>query len=85
MATKSSAVYPFSLRIPDELKTQLDVASDENRRPLTAEILLRLTDSFKPPLRAYSDADLVAELMRRYGRGEIYIRIGAPLAEDKDT
>jgi len=60
------------------LKTKLDEAKDKSRRSLNAEMLARLEGSFRPPLAGYSDGELIAELMRRYERGRIHIRIGNP-------
>lgn len=69
---------PFSFRIPEKLKAKLDEAKDKSRRSLNAEMLVRLEESFRPPLASYEDGDLIAELMRRYKRGAIHIRIGDP-------
>ena len=77
MRKNISDIAPFGLRIPDELKLRLDVAAGKNIRSLNSEMLVRLEDSFKRPLHAYSDGDLIAELMSRYERGAISIRIAA--------
>lgn len=71
-------IIPFGFRIPEELKTKLDEAKDQSRRSLNAEMIVRLEESFRPPLAGYSDGELIAELMRRYERGAIHIRIGRP-------
>jgi hypothetical protein len=78
-------IAPFGLRIPADLKKQLEEGAKKNLRSLNAEMIVRLSDSFeRRPLADYSDGDLVAELMNRYERGEIYIRLGRQLPEDKD-
>jgi hypothetical protein len=74
-------ISPFGLRIPDDLKTRLEDAAARNRRSLNSEMLARLEASFAGPLDDYSDGELIAELMSRYGRGEIYVRVGI-LTED---
>lgn len=79
---KISDLYPFGLRIPQDLKNRLQVAAESSRISLNAEMVMRLDASFRRPLQEYNDGELVAELMARYGRGEIYIRIGQPSAED---
>lgn len=38
----------FRLRIPEELKNKIEVAAQENRRSMTAEIVHRLEESFTP-------------------------------------
>lgn len=68
----------FGLRLPPAIKAQLDAAAKDNGRSIHSEILKRLQDSFTPSshaLMGYSDGDLVRELMRRYKRGEIEIKI----------
>ena len=75
-------IAPFGLRIPDNLKTRLEEAAHENLRSLNSEMLVRLDKSFARPLEDYSDGDLIAELMRRYERGDIYVRIGKTESED---
>jgi hypothetical protein len=45
----------FRLRIPEDLKKRIEVAADENRRSMTAEIVARLKWSF--------------EFEERYGQG----------------
>ena len=68
----------FGLRLPPTIKAQLDAAASMNGRSIHGEILFRLQESFTPSssaLAMYSDGDLVRELMRRYKRGEIEIKI----------
>jgi predicted transcriptional regulator len=68
----------FTLRLPPELKEQLDAAAGENMRSIHAEILTRLAQSFTPSLAqldAFTDGDLVRALMNRYERGDILIQI----------
>ncbi len=76
MIKNISAQHPFGLRIPEDLKVQLEKASTENARSLNSEMVLRLAESFRRPLAGYSDGELIEELLARYERGDIYIRVG---------
>lgn len=69
---------PLAVRMPADLKTQIVDAAKENRRSLNAEMLVRLEKSFGRPLADYTDGQLIEELMSRYGRGELFIRVGLP-------
>ena len=69
-------IAPFGVRIPAELKSQIEQAAEEGKRSMNSEVVARLEKSFQPQLADYTDGELVAELMRRYAPGEIYIRIG---------
>lgn len=78
-------IAPFGLRIPADLKQQLEEATKKSLRSLNSEMVVRLNDSFElRPLAEYSDGDLVAELMSRYERGDIYIRVGKQIKEDME-
>lgn len=87
MAKKISEIHPFGLRIPEDLKAQLDSAVKISKRSLNSEMIARLAASFEPPadLSKVPDGELVAELMRRYERGSIYIRIGGRIDEDTEV
>jgi hypothetical protein len=76
MIKNISAQHPFGLRIPEDLKFQLEKAAVENARSLNSEMVLRLAESFRRPLIGYSDGELIAELLARYERGDIFIRVG---------
>jgi hypothetical protein len=76
MRKNISNTNPLAIRIPEELKSKIRESAKKNDRSLNAEMLVRLGDSFRSPLSAYTDGELVAELMSRYERGMIYIRIG---------
>ncbi len=72
-------VVPTYVRIPVELKSQLDVAAKENSRSINGEIIARLQESFHPSggsLKYHDTGNLLSELMRRYAPGELMIRIG---------
>ncbi len=72
-------VVPTYIRIPAELKRLIDEAAQRNRRSRNKEILERLHCSFSPSksgLSSYDDGDLIGELLRRFGPGEIMIRVG---------
>lgn len=51
------ALPPYSLRMPQELREQLDSAAKANRRSLNAEIVARLDESFAP--RTMDDIEAV--------------------------
>lgn len=75
-------ITPFGLRIPADLKTRIEEAAAKNLRSLNAEMIVRLSESFeRGPLATYSDGELIAELMDRYERGALYIRIGKQVDE----
>lgn len=71
-----SRQHPFGLRIPEELKVRLESAAERSARSLNSEMVVRLSDSFRSPLSDYPDGELIAELLSRYERGTISIRIG---------
>lgn len=77
----SRDISPFGLRMPSELKALLEKFAKRNARSLNSEIVGRLNDSVdaaQRPLRSYSDGELIRELMDRYERGAVSIRIGRP-------
>lgn len=74
-------INPLAVRIPADLKTKIVDAAAENRRSLNAELVTRLEKSFGRPLADYSDGELIEELMSRYRRGEIFVRVGTPPGE----
>lgn len=53
------ALPPYSLRMPQELREQLDSAAKVNRRSLNAEIVARLEKSFATHKEVPADAPLV--------------------------
>jgi hypothetical protein len=75
MVKDISRLHPFGLRIPEELKTRLEVSAIANARSLNGEMIVRLDSSFNRPLQEYSDGDLISELLARYDRGKISIQI----------
>lgn len=77
-------IVPFYVRLPAPLKEKLDAAAHERDTSLNKEIIGRLENSFCPTqetLRQYDAADLIAELVRRYPVGELFIQIGTPKAK----
>jgi hypothetical protein len=72
---------PLAVRLPADLKTKITDAAAESRRSLNAEMVVRLEKSFGRPLADYTDGQLIEELMSRYGRGELFIRVGLPPSE----
>lgn len=49
----------MNLRLPADLKDQIEDAAASNKRTLTAEVVARLQDSFQPPHEPLSWPDLV--------------------------
>lgn len=78
-ARMSRDISPFGVRMPTDLKERLEAAATKSMRSVNAEIVSRLSASFEKPqgqLSNYSDGDLIKELMDRYERGAVYIRVG---------
>lgn len=76
---KFSTIVPFGLRLQPELKDRLEKAAyGEAKRSLNAEIVKRLEESFerRQDLAQCSDGELIDELIRRWGREAVYIRLG---------
>lgn len=81
----SRDIAPFGLRLPADLKLRLFKHARNTARSLNAEIVLRLTASVEAterPLGNYTDGELIKELMDRYDRGVVSIRIGHPDEEE---
>lgn len=77
----SRDIAPFGLRMPPELKALIEAFARKNSRSINSEIIGRLNESVEAtqrPLRGYSDGELIRELMDRYERGVVSIRIGRP-------
>lgn len=75
----SRDIAPFGLRLPSDLKALIEASARENKRSVNSEIVGRLEDSVEAtqrPLNSYSDGELIRELMDRYERGMVSIRIG---------
>lgn len=87
----SRDIVPFGLRLPPEMKMRIDDAARANLRSINSEIVVRLNaslDESDRPLQEYTDGDLIRELMSRYGRGDISIRIGKfddPAKDEKSS
>lgn len=77
----SRDIAPFGLRMPSVLKERIEKHARKNSRSINSEIVGRLADSLdlsERPLCNYSDGELIRELMDRYERGAVSIRIGRP-------
>lgn len=53
----------------------------ESLRSKNAELVYRLSKSFNRPLAHVPTGELISELMDRFDRGDIYIRVGKPGTE----
>lgn len=72
-------VIPTYVRLPVDLKEKIDEAADKRSHSRNKEILERLYSSFVPSkgdLASYDTGDLIGELLKRYPKDEIMIRIG---------
>jgi len=76
---KYKNIAPFGLRMQPNLRSKLEeAAAGKPKWSLNAEIVERLEESLKTrhELGAFSDGELIDELIRRWGRERIFIRIG---------
>jgi len=75
---KLQNIAPFGLRMQPDLKSSLEKAARKIPRSLNAEIVSRLEQSLatRRDLKDYSDGELIDELLRRYGRDGVLIRLG---------
>lgn len=80
MVKKLSDLNPFGLRIPEDLKKQLDRAAKKKRRSLNSEIRARLEASLSGnvDLSIVSTGDLVQELIDRNEPCRVVIEIAKP-------
>lgn len=75
--TKLENIAPFGLRLQPDLKAKLEAQAKKIPRSLNAEIAERLENSLaKQGLRDYTDGELIDELIRRWGRDRVFIRLG---------
>lgn len=76
---KYSDIVPYGLRMQPDLKKKLEeAASGKPKWSLNAEIIERLEKSLteRHELGSFSDGELIDELIRRYGRKNVYIKLG---------
>ncbi|HJV73134.1 MAG TPA: Arc family DNA-binding protein [Noviherbaspirillum sp.] len=71
-------ITKFNLRIQSDLKETLNFLARKAPRSLNAEMIARLERSLieKKELCDYSDGELIDELIKRWGREAILIRLG---------
>ncbi|MGE5650923.1 MAG: Arc family DNA-binding protein [Bacillota bacterium] len=76
--TKLQNIAPFGLRLQPDLKATLEREARKIPRSLNAEIAHRLEQSLvtHKELADYSDGELIDELLRRYGRDQVFIQLG---------
>jgi hypothetical protein len=75
--TKLEKIAPFGLRLQPDLKAKLEAYAKKAPRSLNAEITERLESSLaRQGLRDYTDGELIDELIRRWGRDRVLIRLG---------
>ena len=57
-------INPFGVRMPPEVKAELDKLAEQNRRSLNAEIVVRLEQSIRQEGRLCITAEELRELIR---------------------
>jgi hypothetical protein len=76
---KISELIPFTVRMPPALKEKIkNAAKHELRGSANSEIIRRLEESFdvRKGLKDFTDGELIDELIRRWGRDALYVRLG---------
>lgn len=75
---KLEHINPFGLRLQPDLKEQLEAMARKVPRSLNAEITERLAQSLsaKQGLKDYSDGELIDELIKRWGRDQVFVQLG---------
>lgn len=76
---KYENIVPFGLRLQPDLKEKLkQAASGKPKWSLNSEIVQRLEKSLETrhELAQFSDGEMVDELIRRWGREAVMIRLG---------
>lgn len=71
-------IAKFNLRINSDLKSSLERIARKVPHSLNAEIIERIEQSLEPKheLKDYSDGELIDELIKRWGRDRVFIRLG---------
>lgn len=69
----SRDVNPFGLRLPPELKEELERLAEQNRRSLNAELIVRLEESVKREgqtcITAEEVRQIVEQALAKVGKG----------------
>lgn len=65
MNPMNKQIPPFGLRMPPELKEELEVLAEQNRRSLNAEIIIRLEDSVKREGQTCITAEEVRQIIEQ--------------------
>lgn len=76
---KYSNIVPYGLRMQPELKARLqELAATKPNWSLNSEIVQRLENSLaeRQELSAFTDGELIEELIRRWGRDRVLIQLG---------
>lgn len=73
MNLMNKQIPPFGLRMPPELKEELEVLAEQNRRSLNAEIIVRLEDSVKREgqtcITAEEVRQIIEQALAKLGKG----------------
>ena len=75
---KLQNISPYNLRLQPDLRKALERSARTVPRSLHAEITERLEQSLalQKELKDYTDGELIDELIRRWGRDAVSIRLG---------
>jgi molybdopterin converting factor small subunit len=71
-------INPFGVRFPAELREKIEQSATENHRSMNAEVIAQMLAAYKEKnnLVEFSDGELIDELIRRWGRDAVLIRLG---------
>jgi hypothetical protein len=71
-------INPLNIRFPADLKKKLKAAADAKTGSMNAEVIDRVAASFerRTALKDFTDGELVDELIKRWGRDGLFIRLG---------
>lgn len=78
-------ITPFGVRFPDDIKEKIHKGANANRRSMNAEILSAVQEYYEGGgrLKTATDGDLIEELIRRWGRDAVFIRLGKDGEKDQ--
>jgi hypothetical protein len=81
---KLSHIKPYGLRMQPDMRRMLEDAADGKEQSLNSEIVERLEASFvaRLDLSDFSDGELIDELIKRWGRDKVLIRLGRKSADE---
>lgn len=71
-------INPLGIRFPAELRDKIAKSAEENLRSINAEVVAQMLAAYKEKttLAEFSDGELIDELIKRWGRDRVSIRLG---------